>query len=67
MGKVEDIITRQRNEQAVRILRNFPDECAAAKERFCSLCMFELKVKHECEHGLAPITSAKLPCPYYRY
>jgi hypothetical protein len=77
MGKIEDSIQRQIEGAAARIWKRWPDECKIQMERWCTDCIwFHKRVDQDengnshiivnCEHGLAPLTSAKLPCPYYR-
>jgi hypothetical protein len=54
-------------QSAARIREKHPEECAEMRDRFCVLCAFSVvKYDNQCVYGLAPITSAMLPCPYYR-
>lgn len=64
MNKV-DIILKQRLEAAERIKTNFPDQCREYLYR-CHSCYYWLSSSQKCVHDLAPVTSALLPCPYWR-
>ena len=63
MGKSEEQIARQRQAAVEHIFKTFPVECKNAFQLWCSDCCFYAK---SCQHGLAPVTSSGLPCPYYR-
>lgn len=63
MDKV-DIILKQRLEAAQRIKTKYPDQCREYINR-CHACHYWLSGTQDCVHGLAPVTSALLPCPYY--
>ena len=63
MNKIDRIL-QQRLEASQRIKTNYPDQCAEYINR-CHCCRYWLNNKQDCVHGLAPVTSALLPCPYY--
>lgn len=71
MESITERIIRQRDEQAARIWHRWPEKCLEYKLKYCHKCQFFLcsfgdKPSQTCFFCLAPMTSQKLPCPYYR-